>query len=78
MAPGDLMVQRYFKILLLEIMGRAQAGEVVGTSRDDRRSTPTFIRVEQNRYNRQFFCFHLIIDLISIVFDHLGLYSLDL
>ena len=59
MAPGDLMVQRYLKIFFGEnkFMGRAQAGEVAGTSRDDRLRTPTFIRVEQNRYNRQFFCF---------------------
>ena len=68
MAPGDLVVQMVFQDFFAgnKFMGRAQAGEVAGTSRDDRFSTPTFIRVEQKRYNRHFFCLHLIIDLISI------------
>ena len=67
MAPGDLVVQMVFQDFFAgnKFMGRAQAGEVAVTSRD-RHSTPTFIRVEQNRYNRHFFCLHLIIDLISI------------
>ena len=48
MAPGDLMVQMVFQDFFAgnKFMGRAQAGEVAGTSRDDP-STPTFIQVEQ-------------------------------
>ena len=49
MAPGDLVVQMVFQDFFAEnkFMGRAQAGEVAGTSRDDPRRTPTFIQVEQ-------------------------------
>ena len=49
MAPGDLVVQMVFQDFFAgnKFMGRAQAGEVAGTSRDDPRSTPTFIQVEK-------------------------------
>ena len=48
MAPGDLMVQMVFQDFFAgnKFMGRAQAGEVAGTSHDDAAKRPPHDHIE--------------------------------